>query len=92
MTRLKEFKTWAIQCPEDEVAALIPHFGGAKVCDVGARCDLDSAGGTFGHHRIRTATVSAEVTAMRVRTASAAVTKMVTTLVQISGPNQPNSC
>jgi hypothetical protein len=48
--RLEEFKTGAIQCPEDEVAALIPHFGGAKVCDVGARCDLDSAGGTFGHH------------------------------------------
>ena len=40
----------------------------------------------------RTATVSAEVTAMRVRTTSAAVTKVVKTLVQISGPNQPNSC
>ena len=50
--RHEDFKTGVIQCPadEDEDAALIPHFGDAKVCDVGARCDPDSAGGTFSHH------------------------------------------
>ena len=47
--RHEDFKTGVLQCPAVD-AALIPHFGDAKVCDVGARCDLDSAGGTLGHH------------------------------------------
>ena len=51
--RHEDFKAGVITCPadeHDEDAAFIPHFGDAKVCDVGARCDLDSAGGAFGHH------------------------------------------